>query len=602
MKVSRFFLPLLSSMMAVYGQVTIIPETPVCGETMEVRLNLDRQQGGFRVGPGEVVYAEVAATVRGLVDFKSKTMHRDGSALFARFAVPEHAVRVRYRVITTEHVLRQGTLTPLTGAGQTPPGALILGMNQGGHSRANWEADVRAEFERDPQMWWAYHELWGMRFVAMRNISPDELRAEISRLESEPENPELLSSLAYGRWLVGEERAALDKLTILCERHPRSPYTVRALHDAFYKIHSDNLTEAMGEWTRLMTGVLNRAPENPGFQQEGNLRWWIERAPEITADSAQLLFKAWSAQKPEDGMPFQVLALVLGRQEGRLEEAERLLTHAIDLGYRQPVAPDVNFNRARLLALPYRDRCQLRLRLGHLAGALEDALLAQQYNSFDREKDVASEARIWKEMGFLSRAEERGLEAYRLGAADAEAILKEIYVLQGGEEKELHAYLRGRLVDTASESEKGLTPQFEVVTLEGKKVGSDALKGSFAVLNFWFTTCGPCVGEIPRLNELVREFQGKVRFLAISTIDDENRLRDFLKNKAFSYEIVPHVSGLADRFTIRGCPTHVILDPDGKIIFKAQGGSPENIERIRSYLLRGLERKSLSDAEGGKQK
>ena len=47
-------------------------------------------------------------------------------------------------------------------------------------------------------------------------------------------------------------------------------------------------------------------------------------------------------------------------------------------------------------------------------------------------------------------------------------------------------------------------PDFTLKDLTGKKWRLSQLKGKTVVLNFWFTTCPPCIQEIPDLNELTR--------------------------------------------------------------------------------------------------
>ena len=56
-------------------------------------------------------------------------------------------------------------------------------------------------------------------------------------------------------------------------------------------------------------------------------------------------------------------------------------------------------------------------------------------------------------------------------------------------------------------------PAFEGMDLEGNAVKSDELFGGSAatVVNFWFTTCGPCVGELSELDALNRELSEKGR-------------------------------------------------------------------------------------------
>ncbi|MCB9309709.1 MAG: TlpA family protein disulfide reductase [Lewinellaceae bacterium] len=79
-------------------------------------------------------------------------------------------------------------------------------------------------------------------------------------------------------------------------------------------------------------------------------------------------------------------------------------------------------------------------------------------------------------------------------------------------------------------------PDFEVKDINGTVYKLSQLKDKTIVLNFWFTSCKPCIAEIPVLNELVDENKDVV-FLALAA-DKEDRIQSFLKKHSFHYNIV----------------------------------------------------------------
>ena len=116
---------------------------------------------------------------------------------------------------------------------------------------------------------------------------------------------------------------------------------------------------------------------------------------------------------------------------------------------------------------------------------------------------------------------------------------------------------------------------------------SESLKGQLVVVNFWFTTCGPCIAEIPELNELVNKFSGKAKFLAFAT-DPAERVRQFLQDHEFRYEIVPSSRRMAEAFGVKGFPRHFIIDRDGYIVWEARGAAPKTVEMLGAMLGRLL--------------
>ena len=107
----------------------------------------------------------------------------------------------------------------------------------------------------------------------------------------------------------------------------------------------------------------------------------------------------------------------------------------------------------------------------------------------------------------------------------------------------------------------------------GLPLNSDQLKNKVTVFNFWFTSCPPCITEIPDLNKLKAKYKGKeVQFLAI-TFDDEETVRPFLKKHTFDYRIFIDQQDLINQLKIRSFPTTFITDKSGIIIHSESGGS-----------------------------
>jgi thiol-disulfide isomerase/thioredoxin len=54
--------------------------------------------------------------------------------------------------------------------------------------------------------------------------------------------------------------------------------------------------------------------------------------------------------------------------------------------------------------------------------------------------------------------------------------------------------------------EGDLAPGFSITTDRGKRISPGASGGSLLVLNFWETSCVPCVKEMPSLSDFARKF------------------------------------------------------------------------------------------------
>ena len=121
-------------------------------------------------------------------------------------------------------------------------------------------------------------------------------------------------------------------------------------------------------------------------------------------------------------------------------------------------------------------------------------------------------------------------------------------------------------------------PSFEGKDLDGNEVKSDELFSANAVtvVNFWFTTCSPCVGELGDLDALNKELADKGGALigvnAFTLDGDETAIadaKDVLAKKGATYQNVYFDSSSpAGAFTanIFAFPTTYVIDRNGNIV------------------------------------
>ena len=121
-------------------------------------------------------------------------------------------------------------------------------------------------------------------------------------------------------------------------------------------------------------------------------------------------------------------------------------------------------------------------------------------------------------------------------------------------------------------------PSFEGKDLDGNEVKSDELFSANAVtvVNFWFTTCNPCVGELSELDALNKELAKKGGALIgvnTFTLDGDeaaiSEAKDVLAKKGGTYQNVYFASDSeAGKFTtnIFAYPTTYVVDRNGNIV------------------------------------
>ena len=121
-------------------------------------------------------------------------------------------------------------------------------------------------------------------------------------------------------------------------------------------------------------------------------------------------------------------------------------------------------------------------------------------------------------------------------------------------------------------------PSFEGKDLDGNTVKSDELfsENAVTVVNFWFTTCNPCVGELADLDALNKDLAQKGGTLIgvnTFTLDGDkaaiSEAKDVLAKKGATYQNVYFPSdGEAGNFTgnIFAYPTTYVVDRNGNIV------------------------------------
>ncbi|QKG79620.1 TlpA disulfide reductase family protein [Tenuifilum thalassicum] len=114
-------------------------------------------------------------------------------------------------------------------------------------------------------------------------------------------------------------------------------------------------------------------------------------------------------------------------------------------------------------------------------------------------------------------------------------------------------------------------PTFSYKDINGKEYSLADFKGNLVYIDFWATWCGPCRGELPHLDKLEKEYKGKkIVFVKMSLDDDMNAWRKMVTEKKLG-GVQLHADGAwssdaAKNYQIKGIPTFVLIDANGKIV------------------------------------
>jgi len=129
--------------------------------------------------------------------------------------------------------------------------------------------------------------------------------------------------------------------------------------------------------------------------------------------------------------------------------------------------------------------------------------------------------------------------------------------------------------------------QFSATSNNGIFYNNDSLKGKVTLINFWFTSCPGCVGEVKLLNRLYDSLKQDARFRLLAfTFDSPEVVTDTKDKYQLNYELISVTEGECRFLNFNfGYPTNLVVDTSGTITCIQTGGPPDpsNPRRARGF-------------------
>jgi peroxiredoxin len=132
-------------------------------------------------------------------------------------------------------------------------------------------------------------------------------------------------------------------------------------------------------------------------------------------------------------------------------------------------------------------------------------------------------------------------------------------------------------------------PDINVTMLNGSPVQLSDLRGKVVVLNFFATWCGPCLSELPHIQELWNERKSDedFRMLVVNRQESPETVADFQSQNGFSFPIALDQDATAfSQFAKEGIPRTYLISRDGTIIFQTLGYAEMEIYQREMKTLR----------------
>ena len=216
----------------------------------------------------------------------------------------------------------------------------------------------------------------------------------------------------------------------------------------------------------------------------------------------------------------------------------------------------------------------------------ENQLFADHKDAWDKvfglmNKNTDGDAMNENYADFLASTVESNKDSF--SEEEYETLSKDIETIRGIEEeiakleKESAASESSDNASSKSDESTGVFKGFKGKDLNGNDVDDSLFaKNKVTVVNFWFSGCKPCVGELSKLNELnekLKEMGGEVVGINTDTLDNNEagikEAKEILKAQGASYKNLTFDSNsTVGKYAgnIMAFPTTVLVDKDGNIV------------------------------------
>ena len=216
----------------------------------------------------------------------------------------------------------------------------------------------------------------------------------------------------------------------------------------------------------------------------------------------------------------------------------------------------------------------------------ENQLFADHKDAWDKvfglmNKNTDGDAMNENYADFLASTVESNKDSF--SEEEYETLSKDIETIRGIEEeiakleKESAASESSDNASSKSDESTGVFKGFKGKDLDGNDVDDSLFaKNKVTVVNFWFSGCKPCVGELSKLNELnekLKEMGGEVVGINTDTLDNNEagikEAKEILKAQGASYKnLTLDSNSTVGKYAgnIMAFPTTVLVDKDGNIV------------------------------------
>lgn len=129
-------------------------------------------------------------------------------------------------------------------------------------------------------------------------------------------------------------------------------------------------------------------------------------------------------------------------------------------------------------------------------------------------------------------------------------------------------------------------PDFEATLLNGEIFKLSEQRGKVVLINVWATWCGPCVSEMPDIDQLAKDYADDLVVIGVNCGEAEQTVADFVAENGYSYLFAADtdysISGMLNPTS--SIPYTIVVNADGIITQLHMGGGAGMYEVLEGYV------------------
>ncbi|MES2419227.1 MAG: TlpA disulfide reductase family protein [Bacteroidota bacterium] len=570
----------------------VSPAKPMVSDTINITYHSDLPQA--RLKGKETIYARITNYLQdgSIEKFNLNLLQRNGKAE-AKFSLPKLAAfsRIEFYTLNREDELANQNLIVYESNGLRPVKGAYFDALFGN----NPDSIFKLEIANYPNNYYAYAKY--MNVMAMVK-KPEEAKVQIERLlktlnniRSTAKDIGLMAAICVGNAKIGALTIAKNELFQLFDSYPSAAETAFAFSIYSYEYYKFSNQQIEEDVRRKLKNIFISFP-GAAINKNVNVFEDLRKDKDISTASFEKVLMP-SYQRAE--IPYYALGslpeIYIERNEKLAMAKSMLLTaikqyqdgrinhqYRLNNGHYQMYVPLLMLDLAKINDLERDDQAVVI----HTSAAIQIIQGSNVEGNF-LPLILQLRAKAYTRLGNFNLALEDYKKLYLNGSISSLDSMQHLFPLSNIKQKSFEDFIRSLKPSSTSKIANNLTmaPNFSGTDLNGHRLSLVDLKGKLVVLNVWSVGCGPCVAEIPALNELVKEYatEPNVVFIAV-TADTKESLIQFFKTKSFNYKVINKVNNLFEVFNTNALPVHIVIGKNGEFLSRSIGAR----EDIRAFL------------------